>query len=447
MTTNNILNDSTDNAADARIDAMARSAGSQYRRPAPTQGIARVQRARRTQQVSRAVMGTTAALAFVAVGVLAVNRRNANEAPAVATIGNTEPQASAPLNVASSVPPPTPSATAAPSVAPVDSTATAPADPVATNGAGPAGSPSVVYVSKEGPFSTEQDLVDPVTGQVIGTESTDFDKSRAAQVALGLDYIGADGAPYFFRPVVDEDGTFTPEDFPDSDRCRQNVVTRPAGSTIPERVSSLYVSSDGRRVVTVSAVCPEPGTLVADGDTALQFESILQVFDGENPTAPGRMLATPQPTDGLYSPSFSGDGRFFSTGTDIYDLDSTAKVDLGLECPEFGFFPLSRWAGPWVGDSSIALSLDCGSAGAKLVVRDLLAPGGDLEVAIPPAAFEGLTLEIDHVHYTTPGDAWFTICGGGATPNCWVGHGNNPLVEIPGVREASFITLGYYPGG
>ena len=77
MTTERNLDDhsSADDAADARIDAMARNAGRELRRPAPQQGMARVERARRSRQITRVVSGGAAAVVLVAVGIVALNNR------------------------------------------------------------------------------------------------------------------------------------------------------------------------------------------------------------------------------------------------------------------------------------------------------------------------------------------------------------------------------------
>ena len=58
-------------------------------------------------------------------------------------------------------------------------------------------------------------------------------------------------------------------------------------------------------------------------------------------------------------------------------------------------------------------------------------------------------VEIDRATFTDPADAWFTLCDTTDTTDttCWIGHGSDPLVELPGVAHASFLPLGFTPGG
>ncbi len=49
-------------------------------------------------------------------------------------------------------------------------------------------------------------------------------------------------------------------------------------------------------------------------------------------------------------------------------------------------------------------------------------------------------------HFDRPETAWFTMCNPVAAI-CWVGQGSNPLVELPGRVQASFLPLGFEYGG
>ncbi|MCU1367668.1 MAG: hypothetical protein JWN39_3307, partial [Ilumatobacteraceae bacterium] len=83
---------STDDGADARIDAMARDAGNQLRRPAPVDGPARAQRTRRNKASVRAALAITAAVAVMAVGAVVLTSRDKQTGlvPAI-SVATTEP--------------------------------------------------------------------------------------------------------------------------------------------------------------------------------------------------------------------------------------------------------------------------------------------------------------------------------------------------------------------
>ena len=172
----------------------------------------------------------------------------------------------------------------------------------------------------------------------------------------------------------------------------------------------------------------------------------------EHPELAGRTLGVLPSSDSVSAITSSANGRFVAIETfadglvyRVFDLESGQEVDLDIECPSVGA-NYSRFIGPWVGASSIALGVQCADE-SRLVIRDLMPDGGQLEVAVPNVVDRGfLTVEVDHAHYSTPEDAWFNMCDLGQT-RCWVGHADDPLVEVPDVSEASFLPLGYYPGG
>ena len=133
----------------------------------------------------------------------------------------------------------------------------------------------------------------------------------------------------------------------------------------------------------------------------------------------------------------------------IFDLGSGTEIDLGLDvgadCNIDGAH-YSRFIGPWIGESSIALSVDC-IASATLHVIDLAKPMSRLVVPFPASTEGGfVSIEVDHATYRTPEDAWFTMCNA-ITPTCWIGHGSEPLIELPGDAQASFRPLGFEYGG
>jgi hypothetical protein len=467
MTTNNTLNDSSTNpGSDAAVDAMARNAGNQLRHPAPTNGFARLQRAKRTHQITRAAMGTTAALALVVVGVLTLNRRAANESPAVATIGGSEPQASAPIDPNSTALPPTTVAVTT-ALAPVNPDVSAPPDSTAQpGGPGAVGAPSAVFtvaatsgqpVDPNDPAAISgQSLVDPLTGRVTGTEPLDWDKSEAAQQAAGLATSNLQQLAqdlFGFQKVIYDGGTLNTDFYSDVDLCGQNTVNRPANSAMPDHALDLVVSNDGKRVITASAVCPEAGKMGEDGSgTALSFDVTVQVFDVDRPEVAGRLLGKMPRTEYASQLYLSGNGRFASWATDVdskravvfFDLEANTRVEDTTDC-EIVWSRYSRYNGTFIGASSSAEGLRC-SDGWKLRVRDLQS-GSSLEIPVPNTTNSSFpSVEVDIAHYSTPESAWFTMCDA-AQSRCWIGHGADPLVELTDTTEASFLPLGYYPGG
>ena len=177
-----LTNDSS--ADDARIDALARSAGAELRRPAPADGIARVQRAKRTRQLTQVGAGGFAAVLLVGAGVVAFRGGDTDRRVVPATVSlpdSTVPDSTVPD---STVPDSTVPDTVAPS-------STVPATTVpATTPPNVAGAPSVIYTSGGGfsSFGSEVSTVDVATGAVTGTVTVDqalSDASRAAQDALG----------------------------------------------------------------------------------------------------------------------------------------------------------------------------------------------------------------------------------------------------------------------
>ena len=147
-----------DDAADARIDAIARSAGRELRRPAPANGIAKVQRARRTRQVTRAAGGGVAAIVLVAVGVVALNNRGQQRSDhRRLVVVTTQPQVS---TTADPTPPATdPSTPPTPTSLPADSTTSLP-----TTSLPAAETPAAVYVASGSVADVDrvQTLIDPM---------------------------------------------------------------------------------------------------------------------------------------------------------------------------------------------------------------------------------------------------------------------------------------------
>ena len=302
-----------------------------------------------------------------------------------------------------------------------------------------------------------QTLIDPVSGAVLGTEPVDPERSRQAQEALpgGVrSTVDLGDVAYAFDQVVYDSGTLDTDFYPDVDLCGQNVVTvrSDAGSALPARAHVLSVSPDDRYVVTLSSVCPEAGTMGADAvGTQVPFTATFQVFDARQPDAPGQTLLEGVAALNVGLATFSANGRFVALETyeddsqyHVFDLESGDELDVTEGCSAVGTNH-SRFIGPWIGQSSIALMLDCAD-GQQLLVRDLMPGGSELLVPAPTAdpAFSARA-EVDYAHFDTPETAWFILCDLSQRV-CWVGQGDGPLVELSDVSDASFLPLGYYPG-
>ncbi len=430
--------DHNNTPSDSDIDAMARAAGRELRRPAPADGLAGVQRTRKRKQAVRAAVGGTAVAAIMAIGAIAVFGGGDGDNSVVPADSTAAPNPSTP----------------APTTIPPTSIPPTTVDPGAE-----AGAPEWVYAIVGDPFDPQavMNLVDPKTGEIIRTEPIDSDASLEAQNNLPRPRSsGTVGdITYDFTQVGYDGGTLNLDAFPNVDLCGQNVVTvtSPNGSALPERALALSISPDNRWVLVLSAECPEEGTMGADASLTQQpFTATLQVFDAIHPETAGRTLMTDVPPYNIGTLSFSGNGRFAaleSYDVDqqyfVFDVQNGAQIDVATDCM-VGSTNYARYSGPFVGDSSIALTRDCGD-GQEFIVRDLMPGGEELNVGIGDSA-EIMTMraEIDYEHFTSPSTAWFILCDL-AAGNCSVGQGNGALTQITGVSDASFLPLGFYPGG
>ena len=218
------------------------------------------------------------------------------------------------------------------------------------------------------------------SGAVLGTEPIDVERSREAQQALpgGVrSTVDLGDVAYAFDQVVYDSGTLNTEIYPDVDLCGQNVVTvrSEAASALPARAHVLSVSPDDQYVVTLSSVCPEAGTMGADAvGTQLPFTATFQVFDARQPEAPGQTLLDGVEALNVGLATFSANGRFVALETyedgsqyHVFDLESGDELDVTEGCSAVGTNH-SRFIGPWIGQSSIALMLDCAD-GQQLLVR------------------------------------------------------------------------------
>jgi hypothetical protein len=475
--------DVIDSAVDARIDAAARSAGREFRRPAPTDGIDRAHRARRQKQAVRAAGTAVVAVAVVAVGAILLNGRQGGDTIAPATIAeSTVPAATVP---ASTVPSSTAPNTTPDSIAP--ETAVAPDETVPTSAplAAPVsvppnatGAPAAVYTAETFAFdsSTTQTVVDPTTGAVLSSGPADALASRDAQDALlgrtwldGRDdgsglpgvttyryelggvTLSTEALPSEIPDLESQDQTALPR----FDRCGQSelIVSGASDTALPARVHEIVVSADRRWLVTRSSECPEGGTLL-DGYTELTSSVDVQLFSVSDLAAPASDLSSAVVSPATVSEvTFSPDGNFVALGTfggeragfRFFDTASGSEVDVQVgECDAFGT-RYSRFIGPWIGDSSIALQLHCADT-KTLLVRDL-ATQEELRVDLPVVSdTTSFVADVDYAHFDRPSNVWFTLCDQLA-PACWLGQGGGELVELPGIVEASFLPLGFSYGG
>jgi hypothetical protein len=436
-----------DDDSDARIDAMARAAGGELRRPAPAEGLARAHAVQRRRQTVRAVTAGASAVALLGAGVFALTRGDDDQrlVPVDTTVETSLPSSTVETST-TSIPP------------------------------NAAGDPEVVYSTTGFILNPDylQTVIDPVTGNVLRTETPDGVASSDAQAAL-VDAFVLDGRvevpPVPALAYRFESGDFAygysvlpsehpglqdqePEALPLFDRCGQSELTveGASASVLPARVHSVVMSLDRRWLATISSECPVAGTL--EGQTkVLPAPTTWQVFDARRPDLPGRTL------NAAGSVFFSPDGDYLAfvqnRSYTVFDLGDGSQVAVApSNCGLVG----GRYAadaGPWVGDSSLVAAINCPGEPASMVVIDV-ATGEQLRVAAPAGAnlpgssVDGpyLTVEVDAAHYERPQNAWFTICASSAeASSCWYGQGNTEPVEILGAREASFLPLGFTPGG
>ncbi len=465
--------------ADARIDAMARAAGSQLRRAAPADGIGRAQRTSQRRQVTRAALSGTAVLAVMAIGVIALTGRDDRSSVVPATVDSTDSTdapdtTSAPDNVedtspGTTAPAPTTPDTVVPTSVPTTSTPTIdlPADEL--------------WGSAESfpTFGSQVSTIDPTTGAPTGTRVVDealSEASRAVQddlvarvsaprtfpddgLGIGLlrYEIAAGDIVYGHAVLPSEIPTLADQDpaaLPFFDRCEQAELTVEGadGTGLPDRAHSIVMSADRSRLVVVTSECPDAGTL-ADGVRASTYELTFQVFDAARPDLPGRALASGVTPSEFGGAVFSPDARFLSVELlgeyRYFDVEAGTELDrdavLGAAgCTARGT-RWSRFIGPWVGDSTLAVVLDCGDR-SELLVRDLARGGSELRMEFPSRA-EAFALSADvRRDVVDPLDARFTMCDT-TIGTCWIGHGDRALVEVPGSVVLSFVPLGFSYGG
>ncbi len=435
----------------AAIDAIARRAGAEVRRPAPPAFTAGVRRARRRQQAVRAGLGAVGVAALVTVGVLAVAGGSDDDTlvPATAPAATVEVP-STDVTVPSTPEPTTPEVSNPVAPPPDSTTSTAPpeADVDAV--------PEAIYAPADD-AATQQDVFDPSTLERVDTRPS----TGAAFQDPTAPVASASGAITYGFPYDQQD---------DVDPCRQMpsaawvVGAEPTG--LPERVDVIAVAADARSGAVVSADCPTNGVPAADDGPAGAYDVTVAMFDADDPTIPSRPILT---IDGgaegvlIVEPNDDGSLLLLTTASRPFSEPSailTRIIDtvsgeiiavLGDErSAELPHSDCGIDSVQFVGTSSLAYMAVCPDEGLAVVIRDLRS-GETIDVVNPEyrdRTYETLpaaSLVVDPVTYAGPSNAWYVLCAGRSTlqPDgsvaydlpgtrpCWLGHGDEPMREIP----------------
>jgi hypothetical protein len=455
------------------IDARARSAGGELRRPAPVDLVASVHRARRRQQAVRAGMGAVGVAAIVGVGAIVLNGdgEGGTLIPASVPESTVSTVSTVTTVVATSTVPPTSAGVSTPTTAASapDSTvamttlAPAAAPPtVAPIGTDADGVPDAVYAFANADL-TEQHVIDPLTLEVIETRPAAF-----TPPAEPLSRVSASGAVRYATPF-DTSAEF--------DACGQRPVTAwvtgAAPTGLPDRVELIEISANGRVGVVLSGDCA--------GDGASLGEVTVSVFDADRPDIAARPILTVDETVEvvfLGGRSLSDDGSYLIVSSFVQPLvegiaahlrvidTATGEVvadnatDTAAEYPRVDctdeFLPPQ-----FVGSTAIAYGALCPD-GIAVVIRDL-ASGESIDVLNREYAgrsYETMvsaSLSVDRLTYRDPAAAWYLLCaeretqqgdtivvGAAGSNPCWIGHGNEPMRELPTATTiaASFQPLG-----
>ncbi len=438
----------------AAIDAIARRAGAEVRRPAPAAFAAGVRRARRRQQTIRAGLGAVGVAALVTVGAVAVAGRS-NDSTLVPA---TAPTVEAPTTVVTT--PDTTPATTNPESTTPDGTSPVAAPPDSTTSTAPPAVdvdavPEAIYAPADD-ATTQQDVFDPVTLELVDTRPS----TGAAFPDPTAPVTSASGAITYGFPYDQQD---------DMDPCLQMpaaawvVGAEPTG--LPERVEVIAVSADGRAGVAVSAACPTDGALAGDDQPAGPYDVTIAMFDADDPTtSPRPILTIDGGAEGVLIVELNDDGsllllttasRPFSEGpTGLTRIIDTASGDLVsvLGDGQPADLPHSDCATDslqFVGTSGLAYMAICPDIGLAVVIHDLRT-GETIDVVNSDyidRTYETMptaSLIVDPATYTSPANAWYVLCAGRSTVGpdgsisydlpgtrpCWLGHGADAMREI-----------------
>jgi Ni,Fe-hydrogenase III small subunit len=452
------------------IDALARRAGAEVRRPAPAGFTAGIHRARRRQQTVRAGLGVAGVAALMVVGAALIARRGGDDLITPATVPDTivadptTPEVDASIDASTDgAPDPVPAESAGGTESTLPTAATD-------------GIPEAIYTYADD-TGTNQDIFDPVTLELIDTiPFTDAITERPTP-----DAVSASGA-IAYGMSTDAQITF--------DDCNQSPVdiwidgADPSG--LPAQINDLAVSADGRVGVVAATDCPIGRPLAADFAPEGSYPITVAVFDPDHPDAPTRQLIE---LDGgteiahANSLSLSDDGSFLILSTsdrsqagqegmfgftkiiDVATGDAVVDIDLKADTSNlprddcgYGYVDLQ-----FVSSTAISYVVICPDQGLVVVVHDLVT--NETAESVNPE-YTGRTYEtmpsarviVDRSTYANPGTAWFLLCaeretlqndgtvvfGSPTSHPCWIGHGSEAMREIPtnsAVAGASFEPL------
>lgn len=329
-----------------------------------------------------------------------------------------------------------------------------PAPAIPDGGVDPDGVPDGIYVYADEAYTT-QHVLDPNTLEILETRPAAIVSSEPRDSASS-----ASGAVTYALEVYGD---------VERDACRQthNRVNGGRAAGLPEWMTDLAISADGRVGAVASAECTAGQTLDEYGRPSQPLDIEVSLFDADQPDLPARTVATVNGVDEqLGSISLSADGSLLmiSTspyltgegypGVDIRIIDTaTGNVivdhgpDTAFDMPhgECSTFPAEP---RFVGTSAVTYASLCPDA-IYVVIRDLVT-GETIDVAA--TEYVGRTYEtmvsagltVDEATYVSPKQSWFILCadrettvggvtnfGGASSNSCWLGNGDQPLRPIP----------------
>jgi hypothetical protein len=320
----------------------------------------------------------------------------------------------------------------------------------------------------------EQDVFDALTLELTDTIPIGSAPSEAPEP----DAVSASGAvAYGLR--TDAEIQF--------DDCGQSPVeiwvNGAAPSGLPVTINDLAVSADGRVGIVASTDCPVDRPLAPDFAPEGSYPIIVSVFDPDHPEMPAQTLLE---LDGgveivhTNSLVLSDDGSFlmlssvdraragqegmfgFTKFIDLATGNIVANIDLHAGTDDlprgdcgFGYIDME-----FVSSTAISYVAICPDDGLAVVIHDLVT--GDTAESVNPQyagrSYETMPsaiLTVDRGTYTNPGSAWYLLCaeretlladgsveyGSPTSHPCWVGHGNEPMSEIPTRSAVAFASF------
>jgi hypothetical protein len=383
--------------SDDRIDALARTAGSELRRSPSPSHLARVHRVKRQRHLAQAAAGGVAVVALIAGGFALANRDDGEQlvpATAPTTVLDTTPPSVAP--VITVAPTPVPSAPApAPTTAavPVTTSTATTASATTTIAVDPTG-PEVLFLAGQSGATDEQRVIDLRTLDEVGTEPLDDARASEHRRRSEPRLESSTGVRYELASVTDDNPT---DGIPIIDECgQQNVLidgAPPAGVAVPSMASFIEVSSDGRSLLAIfTPDCAASVAANAGADVMRRYEQEIWIFDADDPAAPGRLSFTaPSPEREFYGASFSDDGRWVALehnlnspnpdgdelisqlGLDVIELATGRALDIAD--PNCRIVDYGQFREVFVGSGHYALTKRCSDG----LYVELNALDGDLE--------------------------------------------------------------------